>query len=222
MDHWSRRQFVQRVGVAGLALLAACGRLPGQTPPKVPRIGYLASSTRAGPGGISGEAFRQGLREHGYVEGQNIVIDWRTSDVAIDRLPDLASELVELQPDVLVAATTPPALALKEKTYHIPIVVANAADPIGVGLVVSLARPGSNVTGLSQLTRGVTGKRIELLKDTVPGIQRVAALWNQVNPASALDLQELQDAAAACCRLQQTAHVWVAHALVEAGPDGAG
>src|SRR5262249_51802020 len=123
MDHWSRRQFVQGAGMAGLALVAGCGRVAGQAAPEVARVGYLAANTRAGPGGTSGEAFRAGLREHGYVEGQNITIEWRTSDVGLDRLPDLASELIALQPDVLVAATTPPALALKEKTRRIPIVV---------------------------------------------------------------------------------------------------
>ena len=119
MDRWSRRQFVQDVGVAGLGLLAGCGRLPGQTPAKVPRIGFLVGVlTASSP---EAEAFRQGLREYGYIEGQSIAVEWRSAEERLDRLLDLAVELVGLPVDIIVTAGSPATKAAQQATSTIPL-----------------------------------------------------------------------------------------------------
>lgn len=161
---------------------------------KVYRVGLLLS----GPGGNtpSVEAFRQGLREFGWIEGQNMVIDYRLAEGRLDRLPDLAAELVRLKVDVIAAGPTPPALAAKSATGTIPIVMLGAAEPVALGLIKSLARPGGNVTGLSwSVNLEIIGKGLELLKGTVPNIRRVAILWNPANPAQAIAVEELKVAA---------------------------
>jgi putative tryptophan/tyrosine transport system substrate-binding protein len=122
------------------------------------------------------EGLLQGLREHGYVEGQNIVIEYRWAEGRAERLPDLAAELVSLNVDVIVAGGTPGPLAAKHATGTIPIVMTAAGDPVGSGLVASLARPGGNVTGLSARSPDLSGKRLQLLKEVVPGVARVAVL----------------------------------------------
>jgi len=162
-----------------------------QQPKKVPLVSYLSptSSSR------NTEAFRRGLRELGYAEGKNIVLEWRFAEGKMDRLPDLAAELVRMKVDVIVVAGGNAALAAKKATSTIPIVIAAASDPVGTGLVASLARPGGNITGLSILSPELSGKRLELLKETVPGITRVAALGYPDNPAYALMLKETQEAA---------------------------
>ncbi len=160
---------------------------------KVPRIGFLLVT--ASPHWE--EAFRQGLRDLGWVEGQNIAIEYRWAEGKLERLPDLAAELVRLKVDVLVAETTPAALAAKNVTKTIPIVFVRVSDPVGSGLVASLARPGGNVTGPTSITLELSGKRLELLKEALPGILRVAVLWNPTNPASAPMLKETQVAAGA-------------------------
>jgi putative ABC transport system substrate-binding protein len=142
---------------------------------KVPRIGYLAVDRAAGPHLI--EAFRQGLRDLGYVEGSNVVIEYRDAEGKFERLPALAAELVALKVDVIVAGGTPLILAAKQATRTLPIVFAAASDPVTDGLVTSLARPGGNVTGLSNIAPELVGKRLELLKQAVPGVSRVAVLW---------------------------------------------
>ena len=124
------------------------------------------------------DAFRQGLRERGYVEGQNIVIEYQTADGRIERFPGLATELVRLKVDLIIAANTPAARAVQQATTTIPIVAPIMGDPVGDGLVASLARPGGNITGLSFLGLGLVPKRLELLKEAVPRISRVAALWH--------------------------------------------
>jgi putative ABC transport system substrate-binding protein len=193
MDRWGRRQFVQGAGATGLALLAGCGRLPGQAPPsKVARIGWLGPGNGSDP---NFEAFRQGLREFGYVEGQNVVIEARWAAGRFERYPALAAELVGLQPDVLVTTSTPPTLAAQQATSTIPIVFTSSGDPVGLGLVASLARPGGNITGLSNLFVPLGRKRLELLKETVPSAARVAGLWNPTNPANALEWSATQEAA---------------------------
>ena len=194
MDHWSRRQFVQGLGVASLALMAGCGRLPGQAQPpvKVLRIGWLGPSN--GPD-LNFEAFRQGLREFGYVEGQNVVIEARWAEGHAERYPALAAELVGLQPDVIVTVSTPPTEAAKQATTTIPIVFTSSGDPVGLGLVASLARPGGNITGQSNLFVALGRKRLELLKETVPSVARVAGLWNPTNPANAPEWSATQEAA---------------------------
>ncbi len=161
---------------------------------KVARIGHLSFGS-ATPGSRLDEAFRQGLRELGYVEGQNIVIEYRWAEGRAERLPDLAAELVSLKVDIIVAAGTPAPLAAKHATRTIPIVMSSAGDPVGSGLVASLARPGGNVTGLSTFTRELAAKRLQLLKEVVPGVSRVAVLWNAANPYAVLNMRETQAAA---------------------------
>ena len=169
-----------------------------QQPRKIPRIGYLTGSRATDTGQYLIEAFRQGLRELGYVEGQNIVIEWRDAKGRVDQLPDLAAELVRLKVDVIVAgAGEHGAFAAKQATSTIPIVFPVSADPVGTGLVASLARPGGNITGLSIFGTEVGGKRLELLKEVVPKASRVAVLWNASNPAKALELKDTQAAAGA-------------------------
>jgi putative ABC transport system substrate-binding protein len=142
---------------------------------KVARIGYLATNLAANP--HLREAFRQGLRDLRYVEGRNVVIEYRDAEGKLERLPALAAELVALKVDVIFAPNTPSALAAKQATRTLPIVFAIAADPVTDGLVTSLARPGGNVTGLSSLAPELVGKRLEQLKQAVPGVSRVAVLW---------------------------------------------
>jgi putative tryptophan/tyrosine transport system substrate-binding protein len=190
---WSRRQLVQGAGAVGLGLLAGCGRWPGQahSTPSVARIGYLDRF----PNNSSAEEFHQALRELGYVEGQNLIIEARWSEGRSEQNPALVAELVRLQPDVLVTATTPPTLAARQATDTIPVVFIGVSDPVALGIVASLARPGGNVTGLSDLHLGLSGKRLELLKETLPGATRVAALWNPTNAASAREWNEMHEAA---------------------------
>ena len=147
----------------------------GEQAAKVARIGFLSGNLSAGP--HLNEAFRLGLRELGYVEGRNLVIEYRDAEGKLERLPDLAAQLVALKVDVIVAPNTVAALAAKQVTASVPIVFAVAADPIASGLSTSLARPGGNVTGLSILAPELVGKCLELLKQAVPGIKRIAVLW---------------------------------------------
>jgi putative ABC transport system substrate-binding protein len=179
----SRRQFVLGTGATSLGLLTGCGRLPWQeAPAKVPRLGILAQSTSETQTFL--ERFRQGLRDYGYTEGQNLVLEFRWADGVPERLPELAVELVEARVDVIVAA--PPAStahAAKNATSQIPIVMLGAANPVRNGLVDSLARPGGNVTGLSaDAAPQVHEKRLELLTAAVPGMSRVAILQNPAEP----------------------------------------
>ena len=163
---------------------------------KVPRIGFLAAaSPSAIPARI--EAFRQGLRELGYVEGKNIVIEWRSAEGKLDRLPALAAELVRLKVDVIVTGGPAATRAAKEATVTIPIVMAQDNDPVGNGFVASLARPGGNITGLSTLAPEISGKRLELLKEIVPRLSRVAVLGTSTNPGNAQALRETELAAGA-------------------------
>jgi putative ABC transport system substrate-binding protein len=173
LSEMPRRTFMALVSGG---LLAAPLAAEAQQAAKVARIGYLsAASLAANP--HQHEAFRQGLRDLGYVEGRNLVIEYRSPEGKPERLPALAAELVALKVDVIVAPGTPQALAAKQATKTIPIVFATAADPVGSGLVTSLARAGGNVTGLSILAPELVGKRLELLTQAVPGVNRVAVLW---------------------------------------------
>jgi putative ABC transport system substrate-binding protein len=168
MDRVQRRDFLI---VAG-ALLAAPFAAEAQQAAKIARIGYLRSSLGDNP--HPPEAFRQGLRDLGYVEGRNLVIEYREADGKAERLLARAAELVALKVDVIVASGTLAALAAKQATRTLPIVFSPAGDPVGSGLVTSLARPGGNVTGLSAFAPELVGKRLELLKQAVPGVGRVA------------------------------------------------
>ena len=177
-------------------LFALCASAEAQQPAKIPRIGYL---TAASPSAIPArlEAFRQGLRELGYVEGKNIVIEWRYAEGKLDRLPALAAELVRLKVDIIVTAGPPATHAAKEATTTIPIVMTQDPDPVGNGFVASLARPGGNITGLSALAPELSGKQLELLKEIVPRLSRVAVLGTSTNPGNAQTLREIELAAKA-------------------------
>jgi putative ABC transport system substrate-binding protein len=184
-----RRTFMAMVtGGLVAAPLAAEGQQAG----KVPRIGYLALNPAANPHLY--EAFRQGLRDLGYVEGRNVVIEYRDAEGKPERLPALAAELVALKVDVIVAANTLAALAAKQATRNLPIVFTFAADPVTSGLVTSLARPGGNVTGLSALTPELVGKCLELLQQAVPGVSRVAVLWQPGGLGERTEKAMLKDA----------------------------
>jgi putative tryptophan/tyrosine transport system substrate-binding protein len=181
-------------------LLTYVSLAEAQQPKKVPRIGYLGgASPSANAARI--EAFRQGLRELGYVEGKNIVIEYRYAEGKLDRVPALVAEVVRLKVDIIVTGSPTVTRAAKEATVTIPIVMANDGDPVGNGFVASLARPGGNITGLSNLAPEISGKRLELLKEIVPKLSRVAVFGTSTQPARAQFLKETELAAGAL-RLQ--------------------
>ena len=180
----------------GVLLLAFSFPARAQQPEKILRIGYLGNSSPALERDFV-DAFRQGLRDLGYAEGHNILIEYRWAEGRYDRLPEFAAELVRLKVDVLLTAGTPGALAAKQATQTIRIVMAVSGDAVGTGLVQSLARPGGNITGLTRMTRDLDGKRLELLKEVVPSLSRVAILLNPANPISARGWSEAQSPAKA-------------------------
>jgi putative tryptophan/tyrosine transport system substrate-binding protein len=148
-----------------------------QQPKKIPRIGYVSGTGDASDPGPNIGSFQKGLRDLGYVEGKNIVVEYRYAEGKNERLPGLIAEVLQLQVDVVVVVALPAIRAAKQATKTIPIVMVTNFDPVAFGLVASLARPGGNVTGLTLLTRDLSGKRLELLNEVVPGISRVAILW---------------------------------------------
>jgi putative ABC transport system substrate-binding protein len=178
-------------------LFALCGSAQAQQPKKVPRIGYVSGAGDPSNPGPVVEAFRQGLRNHGYIEGKNILVEYRYVEGRRERVARLVSELVQLEVDVLVLVTLPSVRAAKEATKTIPIVMVLAVDPVADGLVDSLARPGGNITGLATLQRELSGKRLELLKEVVPAMSRVAVLRDADAPGSAMDFKEYETAARA-------------------------
>jgi putative tryptophan/tyrosine transport system substrate-binding protein len=191
---------MKKVGVLSIlfvvVLRAVAVIAEAQQPTKVPRIGYLSlTSPSVSPTRI--EAFRQGLRELGYVEGKNIVIEYRYAEGKFDRLPALAAELVRLKVDLIVTTGPTVTHAAKEATTKVPIVMATDTDPVGNGFVASLARPGSNITGLSALAPELSGKQLELLKEIIPKLSRVAVFGTSNNPGNAQMLKEVKLAAGA-------------------------
>jgi putative ABC transport system substrate-binding protein len=176
--------------------LALCSPTQAQQPNKIPRIGYLTANS---PSAVSTriEAFRQGLHELGYVEGKYILIEWRYADGKPDRLPALAAELVHLKVDIIVSASPPATRAAKGATSTIPIVMTQDSDPVANGFVASLARPGENISGLSALAPELSGKRLELLKEIVPRLSRMAVLGTSTEPGNAQSLKEVERAARA-------------------------
>jgi len=192
-SHWSgvsKRVF----GCALIApLIALCVSAEAQQPKKIPRVGFLSSLS---PAIVSDRiaAFRQGLRELGYVEGRNIVIEWRYAEGKIERLPDLAADLVRVRVDVIVTGGPAVNRFAKEATGTIPIVLAFDNDPVGNGFAASLARPGGNITGLSTHYPEISGKQLELLKEIVPRLLRVAVLGNSTVPGNAQALRETERA----------------------------
>jgi putative ABC transport system substrate-binding protein len=191
MSRPSRRGFVQGVGVMGLGLVAGCGRLPWQAQPaaKVYRLGYLtpANATVDAP---RFEGLQRGLRELGWIEGHNLTIERRLAEGQMERLADLAAELTQLQPEVIVTFGEPGARAMKNATSTIPIIFAAHGDPVGSRLVASFAHPGGNITGVSEMAPELAGKRLELLKQAVPTAARVGAIWNAGDQAMAREYGE--------------------------------
>src|SRR5262249_3561310 len=188
----NRRAFIGML--AGIPLTAP-PTVWAQPAGKVLQIGYLSASPGT-PNAPTVDAFRQGLRDLGWVEGQNVVIEYRWADGHFERLPALAAELVRLKVDVIAASPTPAALAAKKATATIPIVGMSLPDPVGLGLIASVARPGGNVTGMSySLDPEIFAKHLALLKDAVPKVRRVAILSNPAGPAQPATIRNIQEAA---------------------------
>ena len=223
------RRSIQNRKWAGLlafvVALTVCGVMgEAQQPARIPRIGILIGSS-ASSFSARIEAFRQRLRELGYVEGKNIVIEYRYAEGKLERLPDLAAELVGLKVDVIFTGGGPTIIAAKKASATMPIVFAGAADPVGSGLVSSLARPGGNITGLSVMGPDLDGKRLELLKEAFPKVARVAFLWQQGGPRENEPLTGLEAAAKALGLKLQSLPVRVLddfeNAFAQAKRDGA-
>ena len=201
MGRLSRRQFVLGAGAAVAGLLAGCGRLPGQTeqaPARVYRVGYLTSTARSSRTEQWDEAFLEALRERGYLEGQNLLLERRSWEPEPGGVPSLVTEQVQLPVDVLVVARDVRMLqAASEAAASIPIVAIALGDPVGEGWVQSLAQPGGNITGVSTLAPQLSGKRLELLKEAIPAISRVGMFWNPDASTNQATWQETEVAAPA-------------------------
>ena len=195
--------------ILSIFLIIAClGAGPvarAQQPAKIPRIAFLLATSPGTDPRV--EAFRQGLLALGYVEGKNLTIEWRYAEGKEDRVPKLAAELVQLNVEIIVTDGTNVTRAARNATKTIPIVMASDADPVGNGFVASLARPGGNVTGLANLIADLSGKRLELLKEALPGISRVGILWNPENPSSVSGFKDTQEAARALAMQLQSLEV---------------
>src|SRR5215472_11999125 len=187
-----RREFITLIGGVGAWSLAARAQQPG----KLPHIGILWPNPLAASGHFLA-AFRQGLSDLGYIEGHNMTIDFRSAEGRAERLPELAAELVRLPVDVILTATSPTIRAAQHATRTIPIVMGNSQDPVSEGFIASLARPGGNITGLTLFSPDLAAKRLQLLKEVVPTLTRVAVFWNVDDPALALSLRETLIAAQA-------------------------
>ena len=185
-----RREFIAALGGAAALPLAAQAQQAG----KLPTIGYLGSATPATQGQWVA-TFVERLRELGWIDGRNVTIEYRWGEGRDERFAEIAAEFVRLKVDVIVTLGTQPVLAAKQATAHVPIVFAAAGDPVGTGLVASLARPGSNLTGLSLQAPDLAGKRLELLREVIPSLRRVAVLINVGNVAAVRELGEVQAAA---------------------------
>jgi putative tryptophan/tyrosine transport system substrate-binding protein len=181
--------------IASVLLLLPVHSAFAQQPAKVPRIGYVTGTGDLRNPGPNVEAFRQGLRDLGYIEGKNILLEYRSSEGKQDRLPSLVAELVQLNVDIFVSSLFPAIRVAKQATKTIPIVIITAQDPVATGIIDSLARPGGNITGLTRLTVELSGKRLELLKEVVTGISRVGILWDADGPGSANSFKEYEAAA---------------------------
>jgi putative ABC transport system substrate-binding protein len=176
--------------------LGGVGIAEAQRSGKIPRIGFLGNSTAALEENLVGP-FREGLRDLGYVEGKNIVVEYRWAEGNYDRFPALISELVAQKVDIIVTAGTPASLAVKKAAPSIPLVMIAVGDPIGTGLIASLAQPGGNITGLSSMAVDLEGKRLELLREVIPKLSHVAVFWNPASPFQVNSEKEVQAAARA-------------------------
>jgi putative ABC transport system substrate-binding protein len=198
----SRQQNRKRIPMAGSILfwllaaffLITVPSVEAQQPKKVPKIGFLGNSTPVLEANLIGP-FREGLRERGYVEGKNILIEWRWAEGKYDRFPTLIAELIASKVDLIVTAGTPASLAVKKATASIPLVMIAVGDPVGTGLIESLAHPGGSVTGLTSIAADLEGKRLELLREIIPALSHVAVFWNPVSPFQVVAEKELQAAA---------------------------
>jgi len=193
-----RREFLALIGGAAAASsvsrpLAAWAQQPGG---RVYRVGILGATSPAVAQELV-DAFREGLRERGYVDGQNLAIDFRAPPAGSEPSPEIAAELVRGGADVILAWTTPSVIAARRTTSTIPIVMVGIADPVGLGLVASLARPGGNVTGISNVSSDLGGKTVELLMEIAPGVRRLGAVRNPDNPGVTIQLRQIEDAARA-------------------------
>jgi putative ABC transport system substrate-binding protein len=198
-----RREFITLLGGAAAAWpLAARAQQPG----KLPTIGFLGASPSIDSQRVA--AFVQRLRELTWIDGRNLAIEYRWAEGRNERYAENAAELVRLKVDVIVTVATPPTVAAKQATAVIPIVFAAASDPVGTGLVASLARPGGNVTGLANQISDTGGKKLELLREAVPGLRRLAIMANVGNPATVLDMAEAQAAARALGLGVTTSEIW--------------
>jgi putative ABC transport system substrate-binding protein len=187
---------VRLVQAVALALLLAGGpfHADAQSAAKPYRIGFLGNSTAALEANLM-EPFRQGLRERGYVEGQDVVVEYRWAQGKYERFPELIHDLLRLKVDVIVTAGTPAALAVKRATTTVPLVMIAVGDPVGTGLVASLARPGGNITGLTSIGADLEGKRLEILREVVPKLSHMAVLWNPASPFQVIAEKEVRAAA---------------------------
>ncbi len=183
-----RRAFI---GTLAGGLLAAPLAAGAQQAGKVYRIGFLGNSTAALEANLVGP-FREGLRDLGYVEGRNVLIEYRWAEGKYERFPALIAELLAQKMEVIVTAGTPASLAVKKATTSIPLVMVAAGDPIGTGLVASLARPGGNITGLTSIAAELEGKRLELLREVIPKLSYIAVLWNPASPFSVVAEKEVR------------------------------
>ncbi|MGH7262748.1 MAG: ABC transporter substrate-binding protein [Candidatus Rokuibacteriota bacterium] len=187
---------VRRTGLVVTVVLAILlGPLAhAQQSGKVPRIGFLGNSTAALETNLVGP-FREGLRDLGYDEGRNVLIEYRWAEGNYERFPALIAELIALKVDVIVTAGTPATLAVKKATASVPLVMIAVGDPVGTGIVASLGRPGGNITGLTSISPELDGKRLELLREVVPGISHIAVLWNAGSPLQVVAEKQTQAAA---------------------------
>jgi len=197
-----RREFITLLAGAAAWPLAARAQQPG----KLPTIGFLGAATPVATSQWTA-AFMQRLRELGWVDGRNVAIEYRWAEGRAERYTEIAAEFVRLKVDVIVTYSSPPVLAAKQATSIIPIVFATAGDPVGTDLVASLARPGGNVTGLSIQGPDLAGKRLELLREVVPGLRRLAILANVGNPAAVLEMREAQAAASTLGLIVEAAEI---------------
>jgi len=181
------------VWLLAIFLVATVSFAEAQQSRKIPRIGYVSGG--ADPDSAQVEAFRQGLRDLGYIEGKNVVVEFRSAEGKLDRISGLVAELVQLKVDLFVVTSLTAIRAAKQATKTIPIVMLSNADPVASGLVDSLARPGGNITGLTTLQRDLSGKRLELLTEAVPRISRVAVLWDPNASGPAISFKEYETAA---------------------------
>ncbi len=188
----NRRKFIAALGAG--CCVAPLASFAQQPPAKVSRIGFLGNSTAALEANLIGP-FREGLRDLGYVEGRNILIEYRWAEGKYERFPALIAELIALKVDVIVTAGTPATLAVKKATTSVPLVMVAVGDPVGTGIVASLGRPGGNITGLTSIAQELEGKRLELLREVVPKLSHIAVLWNAASPVQVIQERETRAAA---------------------------